>query len=183
MPTLAAILDAYAGHDDVERRDVARIRALPGSAVWRRSSALHVTGSAVVVHPQTTRVLLRWHERMESWLQVGGHADADESDPHAIACREAREETGLDDLTPYPGPGPELVHVVVVPVPGGKGEPPHEHADLRFVLATRDPDAAVAERASAPVRWFTFAEACAAAAEDNLLVTLERVYALLASRP
>jgi hypothetical protein len=29
---------------------------------------LHATGSAIVVHPDTARVLLRWHERMRKYL-------------------------------------------------------------------------------------------------------------------
>ena len=151
-------------------------RALSGPGVWSRSSALHVTGSAVVVHPPTRRVLLRWHERMQSWLQVGGHADPGETDPFAIAVREAREETGLADLVAWPdAERPTLVHAVVVPVPAGNGEGPHEHADLRFVLATERPDAIVEESAHVRLRWLTLDDAIALAAEDNLRTTLERV--------
>ncbi len=173
---LGQLLDAYRVRTDTERRDVARVRALSGPGVWSRSSALHVTGSAVVVHPPTRRVLLRWHERMQSWLQVGGHADPGETDPFAIAVREAREETGLADLVAWPdAERPTLVHAVVVPVPAGNGEGPHEHADLRFVLATERPDAIVEESAHARLRWLTLDDAIALAAEDNLRTTLERV--------
>jgi len=173
---LGQFLDAYRVRTDAERRDVARVRALSGPGVWSRSSALHVTGSAVVVHPPTRRVLLRWHERMQSWLQVGGHADPGETDPFAIAVREAREETGLADLVAWPdAEQPILVHAVVVPVPAGNGEGPHEHADLRFVLATEQPGAIVEESAHARLRWLTLDDAIALAAEDNLRTTLERV--------
>jgi 8-oxo-dGTP pyrophosphatase MutT (NUDIX family) len=138
-----------------------------------------VTGSAVIVHPPTGRVLLRWHERMGSWLQVGGHGDPGETDPLLVARREATEETGLSDLVPWPEPaGAGLVHVVVVPVPAGRGEPAHEHADLRFVLATEHPDDVRPESPSAPLRWLTLADALDAVAEDNLRLTLERVAAL-----
>lgn len=147
---------------------------------WSRSSPLHVTCSALVVHPPTQRVLLRWHERQQAWLQVGGHADPGETDPFAVALREAVEETGLPDLVAWPGPEPAILHLVVVPVPAGKGEPAHEHADVRYLLATDDPDAVVAESPSAPLRWLTLAGAHELTSEDNLRETLARAGRLLA---
>ena len=102
-PALATVLATYSGRSDEEARDLDRIRALTalagsGGDPWARSSPLHVTGSAVVVHPPSRRVLLRWHDRQQGWLQVGGHADPGEADPFAVALREAREETALTDL-------------------------------------------------------------------------------------
>ena len=55
----------------------------------------------MIVHPRLV-VLLRWHERQQAWLQVGGHGDPGEVDPFAIALREAEEETGLADLDVWP---------------------------------------------------------------------------------
>jgi 8-oxo-dGTP pyrophosphatase MutT (NUDIX family) len=147
---------------------------------WSRFSPLHITCSALVVHPPTQRVLLRWHERQNAWLQVGGHADEGEVNPYEVARREAVEETGLTDLAPWPGPEPAVVHVVVVPVPAGRGEPAHEHADLRYVLATHQPDAIVAESSSAPLRWLTLADAHELTTEANLRETLIRTGRLLA---
>lgn len=138
-----------------------RDELLPGEDPWSRSSPRHVTGSAIVVHPPTERVLLRWHERYQLWNHVGGHADHGEEDPYVTALREAREETGLTDLRPWPGPAPEIVHVDVVPVPasGAKGEPDHEHIDVCYVLATDEPDATVDEHGDAALRWLSIAGA------------------------
>jgi 8-oxo-dGTP pyrophosphatase MutT (NUDIX family) len=117
---------------------------------------------------------------MGSWLQVGGHADPGETDPLAVARREAEEETGLGDLAPWPDPTrPGLVHVVIVPVPASATEPAHEHADLRYVLATARPDDVTPETATARLRWLALPEAFDLAAEDNLHTTLTRVAALL----
>jgi len=134
---------------------------------------LHLTASAVVVHPATRRVLLRWHERMGSWLQIGGHGDPGETDPLDVVLREGQEETGLADLRPWPTA--ELLHVAVVPVPASPKEPAHEHADLRFVLATDTPEQARPEKPSAPLRWASLPEALELISEDNLRVTLSRV--------
>lgn len=172
-------LTRYQPQDDREARDLDRIRAADAADPWLRSTPLHLTGSAIVVHPETSRVLLRWHERQQAWLQVGGHGDPGEHDPLAIALREAEEETGLTDLEPWPTA--DLIHVVIVPVPAGRGEPAHEHADLRFVLATRSPQQARAETAGSPVRWLTIDEAIGLTSADNLADSLSRVRALLAA--
>src|ERR1700751_599138 len=139
---LAMLLAQYQPEGEAETADLPRVRALANAAddPWRRELPLHVTASALIVHPSSARVLLRWHQRQQAWLQVGGHGDPGESDPLAIALREAAEETGLADLVPWPDG--QLRHVVIVPVPEGRGEPAHEHADLRFFLATKTPQAA-----------------------------------------
>jgi len=144
---------------------------------WSRSLPLHFTASALVVHPDSGRVLLRWHQRMRMWLQAGGHADPGERDPLAIALREAREETGLADLAPWPDG--TIRHAVVCQVPAGKGEPAHEHADLRYVMATGSPDAARPENPDAPLRWLTVPEARDLVGANNLRHTLVRVQDLL----
>ncbi len=169
----------YAGQGQAEESDLARIRPLLNEPdPYDRALPLHVTGSALIVHPPTTRVLLRWHPKQQAWLQVGGHVDAGE-EPLAAALREGAEETGLADLRPWPGPA--VVHVVVVPVPASPREPAHEHADVRYVLATDEPSSARPERPDAPLRWLSFAEARALTTEDNLRETLDRVERLVAT--
>src|SRR5258707_9394568 len=185
MPTpsgpLADILGRYLPGNQAEAADVERVRALAESAddPWQRSIPLHVTASALIVHPDSGRVLLRWHQRQQAWLQVGGHADPGESDPLTIALREAAEETGLTDLEPWPDA--RLRHVVIVGVPASSREPAHQHADLRFVLATRSPAPARAETPDAPLRWLSPREARGMTSEANLRETVSLAERLLAS--
>jgi 8-oxo-dGTP pyrophosphatase MutT (NUDIX family) len=120
---------------------------------------------------------------MAAWLHVGGHASAGETSPFEIALREAREETGLPDLRSWPDrSAPLLVHAVVVPVPAARGEPAHEHCDLRYLLSTSRPEEATPESPSAMLRWLPLREAVAAVGADNLVVTLARVTVLLPQR-
>lgn len=176
---LADVLRAYRPADALEARDLARLTELVRIAddPWVRSAPLHATASALIVHPDSRHVLLRWHQRQQAWLQVGGHGDPGEDDPIGIALREAAEETGLRDLKPWPTA--ELRHVVIVPVPAGKGEPAHEHGDLRFVLATSTPEQIVAEQPDAPLRWLPADRVADATTEANLVETLGRVQRLL----
>lgn len=174
------VLSRYRPRDPAEAADILRVRELAESAAdpWSRALPLHTTASALIVHPGSGRVLMRWHARQNSWLQVGGHGDPGESDPLDIAMREAREETGLGDLVPYPDGSP--VQVVIVPVAAGGEEPAHEHADLRFVLSTVEPDAARPEKPDAPLRWMTPFEAREYTAEPNVREGLRRLERLLA---
>jgi 8-oxo-dGTP pyrophosphatase MutT (NUDIX family) len=176
---LALLLEQYRPEGEAETADLRRVRTLAETVgdPWRRDLPLHVTASALIVHLPTARVLLRWHQRQQAWLQVGGHGDPGESDALAIALREATEETGLADLVPWPDG--QLRHVVIVDVPAGKGEPAHEHADLRYFMATRTPEAARAENDDAPLRWLPLTEAYQATSEVNLTETLARLEHLL----
>jgi len=168
------LLAGYTARDDIEATDLARIRDMLAVTddPFHRSTPLHLTASALIVHPPTGRVLLRWHERQQAWLQVGGHADPGETDLLAVALREAREETGLADLKPWPTADP--VHVVIVPVRAKGDEPAHEHADIRYVLATADPETAVPETEAARLRWLSVDEA-AAATQPNVAETIRRI--------
>ncbi len=174
-----AWIAGYRPWGETETADAARMRRLAEAEAdpWDRSLPVHFTASALVVHPETARVLLRWHQRQRMWLQVGGHGDPGEADPLVIALREAREETGLTDLAPWPDAA--IRHVAICSVPAGKGEPAHEHADLRYFLVTRNPDAARPESPGAALRWLTVDEARALVGDNNVRHTLDRAEPLL----
>ncbi len=170
---LDKLLRAYEPSES-EVGDVLRLRRLvAGGSAWDRRAPLHVTASALIVHPPSERLLLRWHARQQAWLQIGGHADPGETDPLTVALREGEEETGLTDLQPWPDDG--LRHVVIVPVPANDREPAHEHGDLRFVLATGQPETARPERPSATLRWLAIPDALELTSEENVRETIRRV--------
>jgi len=179
-PVLSGLLTGYQAAGAAEAADLARMTALAATAAdpWSRALPLHFTASALVVHPETRRVLLRWHDKHGRWLQVGGHGDPGETDPLLIALREATEETGLTDLVPWPDPA--LRHAVVCHVGASATEPQHEHADLRYIVATRHPGAVVPENERSPLRWLALDEARDLVGGNNLRHTLDRAAALLA---
>jgi len=89
----------------------------------------HLTASAVVLDA-TDAVLIIWHERLQRWLQPGGHFEAGDPDPLGAARREVREETGVD-LSNVSG---VLAGVDVHQIPAARGEPAHWHHDLVFAF-------------------------------------------------
>jgi len=90
------------------------------------ASPVHVTGSAILVSEDRTRVLLHQHKRLGLWLQPGGHIDPGEL-PWDGSLREASEETGLPVV--FAGGEPQLVHLDVHP-----GPRKHTHLDLRYLV-------------------------------------------------
>lgn len=147
-PPAFALLDAeLAGHacaGDAEARDVTRVRAFlrahPHDAHLRSQPLGHLTGSGFVLDAARARVLLLHHARLHRWLQPGGHGEG-ETDPRAVALREIEEETGLaaaqlTALAPAGAPAERarLFDVDVHRIPERKGEPAHDHLDLRYAF-------------------------------------------------
>lgn len=93
----------------------------------------HFTASSFVVTPDRSQLLLLLHERLGKWLQPGGHIEPEDADIEAAVLREVTEETGLTDLTLI---GDGLFDIDVHEIPAAKGEPPHEHHDLRFLYSS-----------------------------------------------
>lgn len=116
----------------------------------------HFTASCYIVDPRG-RLLLHHHRRLDRWLQMGGHIETGEA-PEEAALREGREESGLEDLVIEGG----IADLDVHPIPAGKGEPDHDHFDVRYVARTTSPDRLVLDRTeSNRLEWFTLDRAAA----------------------
>jgi 8-oxo-dGTP pyrophosphatase MutT (NUDIX family) len=92
------------------------------------------------------------------WLQPGGHAEPGEVDPETIALREAREETGIEELWLHPS-ATRPFDLDIHEFPARGNDPAHWHFDIRYLVVTRDgarPRLAVEEATA--VRWFEWAE-------------------------
>lgn len=92
----------------------------------------HFTGSAFILDPARGLVLLHHHQKLDRWLQMGGH-DEGERDVLATALREAREESGLGGLQ-LPTERNPVIDVDVHAIPARKTEAGHLHLDVRVVV-------------------------------------------------
>jgi 8-oxo-dGTP pyrophosphatase MutT (NUDIX family) len=161
-------------HGHLER--IQRFLAAHDAPFSRANPRGHLTGSAFVIDP-TGRLLLLHHRKLGLWVQPGGHADG-EIDPLGVALREAREETGLADLRVHPWLGPYLLDVDVHAIPARRDVPAHEHFDLRFLLATSTPEAAVLQPAEAlAMAWLSPRDA-ARRGDDGIERALRHIAAL-----
>lgn len=124
----------------------------------------HVTGSAWVVNPDRTRVLLTLHRKLGCWLQLGGHADG-EGNLLKVAWQEAREESGLEQILPL---SEQIFDLGIHPIPARQGDPAHGHYDVRFVFQAQRETVQVSEE-SLDLAWVDMAHLEALGVASGLL--------------
>ncbi len=117
--------------------------------LWRSCLPGHLTASAWVVDQPRQHTLLMHHRKLDRWLQPGGHVDG-EHDLLASALREAREETGLQQLAPV---SPEIFDVDCHWIPERKAEPGHWHFDVRFLIEADPEERLTVTSESKELRW------------------------------
>ncbi|MEW5754925.1 MAG: NUDIX hydrolase [Pseudomonadota bacterium] len=96
----------------------------------------HVTGSAWVLNPARTHVLMLHHRKLDRWLQPGGHADGD-PDILRVVLKETAEETGVD-VENIRLISEAIFDVDVHTVHASVHDPRHEHFDIRFLVEIDD---------------------------------------------
>ncbi len=101
----------------------------------------HITGSAWILNPLGTSVLLTNHKKLNIWVQLGGHADG-ESDIGRVAQREAEEESGLKTIRFLLD---EIFDLDIHEIPARGSEPAHLHYDCRFVMQAYDEEYIISE--------------------------------------
>ncbi|GAA1480906.1 NUDIX hydrolase [Gordonia sinesedis] len=122
-----------AEQDSLRHTYLAFLAAAPDGCL-RRSAPGHLTASAIVFDASRRHVLLTLHPRVGRWIQLGGHAEPDDASLPDAARREAREESGIDDLElDNPDLNAGIVHVHTHPITCSLGVPTR-HLDVRFAV-------------------------------------------------
>ena len=117
--------------------------------VWRDGPPEHLTASCFVVDPGAERVLLTRHRKGGFWVQPGGHCEPGDGDLAQAALREAREESGIDDLTLLPGPAD--LHRHALSSAFGRCR---EHLDVAYVAVAPADAVPVTSAESDDVSWW-----------------------------
>lgn len=65
--------------------------------LFRESEFSHICSCAFIINKSKTKVLCVYHNIYNAWSYVGGHADGTDA-PVEVAIKEAKEETGIDNL-------------------------------------------------------------------------------------
>ena len=146
------MLDAFRGEDARQEEMVRRARDLAASSprcgFRDHFEPGHFTGSAWVVNEPGDKVLLIFHQKLQKWMQPGGHADGD-FDLVRVARREVEEETGLRVVPVWD----QIYDLDIHSIPPWAAEPAHLHFDVRFVFRADETQPLQAGQGVAAVRW------------------------------
>jgi len=165
-PLLNKLRD-YQPHDPHERdmyETLVRFVETESRCFDRNLQIGHVTGSAWIIDRARTSALLTHHFKLDRWLQLGGHADGD-PDILRVAIREAREESGIEDIRPL---FEAIFDVDVHPIPARGTEPRHLHFDVRFLLEADAEAPLVVSGESKDLAWVPLADIAQFTAEQSI---------------
>ena len=109
----------------------------------------HITGSAWILNAAHDKALLTHHQKLNRWLQLGGHADG-ECDVMQVALKEAKEESGLTQLKLL---SETIFDIDIHTIPGRENEPEHLHYDIRFLFEADDSEKLVLSSESKALAW------------------------------
>jgi 8-oxo-dGTP pyrophosphatase MutT (NUDIX family) len=179
---LAEALRRHAPADDEEARD----RDLILAFVLRHERPFdraipegHLTGSAITVSEDGSRVLLLHHRKLDRWLQPGGHGDPGETTGEEVALREALEESGIRGLVLHEA-APRPLDVDVHDIPARASEPAHEHLDLRYLVMAPDGALVAPDLAElSEIRWVAWDEVDALLPDRGLRRALAKARAIV----
>lgn len=180
-------LRTYAPSDEAEALHRERMIDLFTSAAEPFSRAHfapgHFTASCYIVDGGG-RLLLHHHRRLGRWLQMGGHVEPGETTALA-ALREGSEESGLRDLSLIAPrhPAGMIFDLDIHGIPAAKGEPDHDHFDVRYLARTMSPQAITIDRAeSNELAWVTLERAAELMPAPESRRVLRKIDRLLSER-
>ena len=124
-----------------------------------------MTGSAWVVSPDSSQVLLTHHRKLNLWVQLGGHADGN-TDVFDVAIQEAREESGIESIAAV---STAVFDVDIHRIPQRKNEPEHFHYDVRFALQVTDSENYIVSDESHDLQWIEVARLHEKTSETSML--------------
>ena len=120
----------------------------------RQNQYGHFTSSAFVLNKERTKILMAYHKIYNSWAWVGGHSDGD-SDLLYVAMKEAKEETGIENVKPI---SKNIYSLELINVNGhekrGKYVGSHVHLNITYLLeADEEEKIHIKEDENSGVKW------------------------------
>ncbi len=148
----------YNPKTDQEKSDKAiildQINKLGDDILLRKSKLAHITSSGFILNEEMTKTLMVHHNIYKTWAWTGGHADGDR-DLLEIAVKEAKEETGIENVRPLTE---EILSLDILTVNGhyrrGEYVSTHLHLSAAYVLIVDEREILrVKHDENSDVRW------------------------------
>lgn len=144
----------------------------------RDSTKCHITGSAWIIDKKLESVLLTHHNKLDIWVQTGGHCENRET-PFKAAWREGEEESGLR-ITPLKK---ELFHLDKHIIPKYLNTQEHIHYDFTYIFIANSGIDYVVSAESKDLKWVKLEDITAESYEKNILLMKEKTINLISSMP
>ncbi len=133
----------------------------------------HLTASAFVLSPDGAAVLLIFHRKLGIWIQPGGHIEPVDANLLAAAQREVSEEVGVALEAPTAA---SIFDVDIHAIPARKGEPEHEHFDVRFCFRASSLTFATSDEV-VETRWVELRQVDQVTADESVLRAVRKLQA------
>lgn len=143
----------------------------------RNNKTAHMTASAWVVNKDRTKVVMIYHNIYDSWSWMGGHADGEE-DLFAVAIKEVKEESGLNNIIPI---STDIFSLEILTVDGhvkrGEYVSSHLHLNVTYLFEADEKEIlTIKADENSGVEWFGLDESIDRSTE---MWFKERVYTKL----
>ena len=155
-------IEKYKPYNEQEENDkemmLKYIETFP-DVLTRENRMCHFTASNWIVNKERTKAIMIYHNIYKSWAWTGGHADGD-SNLLNVALKEAKEETGLENLKVI-SDGIYSLEILTVSshIKRGKFVPAHLHLDCCFLLeADENEQLRIKEDENSGVKWVDISE-------------------------
>ena len=147
-----------------------------GNSFSKDNQEGHFTGSAWIVNPDLSMVLMTHHKKLNMWLQLGGHADGID-DLISVAIREAKEESGFDNFVLV---SEKIFDLDIHEVPAIAEGSIHLHYDVIFLLEA-DPknNTIIVSDESHDVQWIPLDKVLKLNPENSMRRMVKKTSALL----
>lgn len=144
----------YNEQEEVEKKMMLDYIRDFNDTLTRQNEYGHFTSSAFVLNKERTKMLMIYHKIYNSWAWVGGHSDGD-SDLLYVAMKEAKEETGIKNVTPISN---DIYSLEIINVNGhekrGKYVGSHVHLNVTYLLeADENEEIHIKEDENSGVKW------------------------------
>lgn len=170
----------YNEQEEVDRKIMLKYINDFDDTLTRQNEYGHFTSSAFVINKERTKILMIYHKIYNSWAWTGGHSDGD-NDLLYVAMKEAKEETGIKNVTPILE---NIYSLELINVNGhekrGKYVGSHVHLNVTYLLeADENEGIHIKEDENSGVKWVAIDEVLDASSEPWIR---DRVYSKIINK-